>query len=191
MLSVLTRRMPLLACALVLSWAPASHAAAPSDFVGITSEDLLYATGQDRSSTMSQQHSVGVRLVRQVFDWSGIEKSPGHYDFALYDTFVRDAAAKEIGSEPAEGEVAAALPDNLVAGRKTDQMSESLDYDRISVADVGSDRLPHGDDLGTAQAISPRQASIMPSAVSISCSSIIRGGASRRELLPAPSNRRP
>ena len=68
MLSALTRRMPLLACALVLSWAPASHAAAPPDFVGITSEDLLYAPGEYRSTTMNQQYSVGVRLVRQVFD---------------------------------------------------------------------------------------------------------------------------
>ena len=99
MLSAFTRRMPLLACAL-LSLAPASHAAAPSDFVGITSEDLLYANGQYRSATLSQQHSVGVRLDRQVFDWAGIETSPGHYDFTLYDTFMRDAAAKGIAVLP-------------------------------------------------------------------------------------------
>jgi polysaccharide biosynthesis protein PslG len=49
---------------------------------------------------MNQQHAVGVRLIRQVFDWSGIEKSPGHYDFDLYDTFVRDAAAKGIAVLP-------------------------------------------------------------------------------------------
>src|SRR4029450_1736156 len=87
-------------CALALAFAPAAHAQAPPDFVGITSEDLLYAPGQDRSSTMNQQHSVGVRLIRQVFDWSGIEQSPGHYDFSLYDTFVLDAAAKGIAVLP-------------------------------------------------------------------------------------------
>jgi hypothetical protein len=80
--------------ALLLACAPAAHAAVPRDFVGITSEDLLYAPGQYRSATLSRQHSVGVRLIRQVFDWSGVETSPGHYDFGLYDTFVRDAAAK-------------------------------------------------------------------------------------------------
>jgi hypothetical protein len=87
-------------CALVLVGAPASHAAAPPDFVGITSEDLLYATGQYRSTTLGQQHGVGVRLVRQVFDWSGIETSPGHYDFSLYDHLVRDAAARGIAVLP-------------------------------------------------------------------------------------------
>ena len=95
-MSAYTRLLPSLACAFVLAWAPASHAAAPSDFVGITSEDLLYANAQYRSATMNQQHSVGVRLVRQVFDWSGIEQSPGQYDFSLYDTFMRDAAARGI-----------------------------------------------------------------------------------------------
>src|SRR5918995_1684367 len=90
----------LMPCVLVLAWAPTAQAAAPPDFVGITSEDLLYASGQHRSATMNQQHSVGVRLIRQVFDWSGIEKSPGHYDFDLYDTFVRDAAAKGIAVLP-------------------------------------------------------------------------------------------
>jgi polysaccharide biosynthesis protein PslG len=90
----------LMPCALALALAPAAQAQAPPDFVGITSEDLLYAPGPDRSTTMNQQHSVGVRLIRQVFDWSGIEKSPGHYDFDLYDTFVRDAAAKGIAVLP-------------------------------------------------------------------------------------------
>ena len=90
----------LIPCALALALAPAAQAQAPPDFVGMTSEDLLYASGQDRSTTMDQQHSVGVRLIRQVFDWSGIEKSPGHYDFDLHDTFVRDAAAKGIAVLP-------------------------------------------------------------------------------------------
>jgi hypothetical protein len=99
-LSAFTRLTPMLVCALVLACAPMSHAAAPADFVGITSEDLLYAPGDYRTSTMDQQHGVGVRLIRQVFDWAGIETSPGHYDFSLYDGFVRDAAAKGIAVLP-------------------------------------------------------------------------------------------
>jgi len=86
--------------ALVLACAPAAHAAVPSDFVGITSEDLLYAPGPSRSATMEQQHGVGVRLIRQVFDWSAVETSPGRYDFGLYDSFVKDAAARGIAVLP-------------------------------------------------------------------------------------------
>jgi hypothetical protein len=92
--------MPLLAVALTLACVPTAHAAAPSDFVGITSEDLLYANGQYRGATLSQQHAVGVRLIRQVFNWAEIETSPGHYDFSLYDSFMRDAAAKGIAVLP-------------------------------------------------------------------------------------------
>jgi hypothetical protein len=94
------RLVLMLLCVLTLAWAPAATAAAPPDFVGITSEDLLYAAGHYRTTTMGQQHSVGVRLVRQVLDWSEIETSPGHYDFGLYDHLVRDAAAKGIAVLP-------------------------------------------------------------------------------------------
>jgi hypothetical protein len=99
-LSAFTRNVLLLACALALVWVPASHAAPPPDFVGITSEELLYANAQHRSTTMSQQHAVGVRLIRQVFNWAEIETSPGHYDFSLYDHLVRDAADKGIAVLP-------------------------------------------------------------------------------------------
>jgi polysaccharide biosynthesis protein PslG len=99
-LSAFTRLTPMVVCALVLACAPMSHAAAPPDFVGITSEDLLYNPGPYRTGTMDQQHAVGVRLIRQVFDWAGIETSPGHYDFSLYDSFVRDAAARGIAVLP-------------------------------------------------------------------------------------------
>ena len=95
-----SRLVPLLVCALTVAWAPASHAAAPPNFVGITSEDLLFATGQYRSATLSQQHSAGVRIIRQAFDWAAIEKSPGKYDFDLYDAFVRDAAARRVAVLP-------------------------------------------------------------------------------------------
>jgi hypothetical protein len=89
-----------LLCALMLAWVPASQAAAPADFVGMTSEDAFAGEGNYRSATMAQQHSVGVRLIRQVFDWTHVETSPGHYDFGVYDGFVREAAAKGIGVLP-------------------------------------------------------------------------------------------
>ena len=85
---------------LVLAWAPAAQAAVPPDFVGMTSEDAFAGEGQYRSATMAQQRSVGVGLLRQVLDWSHVETSPGHYDFGVYDGFVREAAAKGIALLP-------------------------------------------------------------------------------------------
>jgi polysaccharide biosynthesis protein PslG len=94
------RCMPLLVCVLLLAWAPASHAAAPPDFVGITSDDTFAGEGHYRSAAMAQQRSVGVGLIRQVFDWANVESSPGHYDFTVYDGYVREAAAHGIALLP-------------------------------------------------------------------------------------------
>jgi hypothetical protein len=86
--------------AVALALAPAAHAAAPSDFVGMTSEDAFAGEGQYRSATMAQQRSVGVGLLRQVLDWTNVETSPGHYDFGVYDGYVREAAAHGIALLP-------------------------------------------------------------------------------------------
>ena len=72
--------------AVALALAPAAHAAPPSDFVGMTSEDAFAGEGQYRSATMAQQRSVGVGLLRQVLDWTNVETSPGHYDFGMRGT---------------------------------------------------------------------------------------------------------
>ena len=82
--------LPLL---LALVWAPASHAAVPPDFVGVTSQDAFAAEGRYRTSTMAEQRAVGIGLLRQTFNWSDIETSPGRYDFSAYDAYVRAAAA--------------------------------------------------------------------------------------------------
>jgi hypothetical protein len=80
-------------------WVPASHAASP-DFVGITSDDTFAGEGHYRSASMAQQRSVGVGLLRQVLDWATVETSPGHYDFSVYDGYVREAAAHGIAILP-------------------------------------------------------------------------------------------
>jgi hypothetical protein len=85
---------------LVLACAPAAQATVPSDFVGMTSEDAFAGEGQYRSAAMAQQRSVGVGLLRQVLDWTNVETSPGHYDFGVYDGFVREAAASGIALLP-------------------------------------------------------------------------------------------
>ena len=94
------RLLPLLACALMLAWAPSTHATVPPDFVGMSSDDTFAGPDQYRSATMAQQRSVGVGLIRQVFDWSWVEPSPGNYDFAVYDSYVLEAARHGIAILP-------------------------------------------------------------------------------------------
>jgi polysaccharide biosynthesis protein PslG len=91
-LSAFTRRILLLACTLTLAWVPASHAAIPPDFVGISSDDTYAGSGHYRSSSMQQQRSVGVGLIRQILDWAMVETSPGQYNWAAYDDYVLEAA---------------------------------------------------------------------------------------------------
>lgn len=86
--------------ALALALAPAAQATVPSDFVGMTSEDAFAGEGGYRSATMAQQRSVGVGLLRQVLDWTHVETSPGHYDFGVYDGYVREAAAHGLAVLP-------------------------------------------------------------------------------------------
>jgi polysaccharide biosynthesis protein PslG len=99
-LSAFTRHMSLLACALALAWVPAAHAAVPPDFIGMSSDDTMAGDGHYRSVSMSQQRSVGVGLLRQVFDWAMVERSPGHHDFGAYDGYVLEAAQHGIEIMP-------------------------------------------------------------------------------------------
>ena len=54
----------------------------------------------------------------------------------------------EIGREPAERQVAAALADDLVPRREADEVGEALDDDGVAVVDVRGDGVAHGGDLG-------------------------------------------
>ena len=71
---------------------PAPPRGAPSDFVGMVSEDAFAAPGAYRDAQLATQASFGVRLLRETFDWAQIEVAPGTYDFSVYDSFVGDAA---------------------------------------------------------------------------------------------------
>jgi hypothetical protein len=66
----------------------------------MTSEDVFAGEGHYRSSTMAHQRSVGVGLIRQIFDWSYVEPAPGRYDFSMYDGYVSEAAANGISLLP-------------------------------------------------------------------------------------------
>ncbi|MGH2761282.1 MAG: hypothetical protein ACRDLD_01635, partial [Thermoleophilaceae bacterium] len=49
----------------------------PADFLGVTSEDAFSGTDEWRDKAFRDQAAAGVRLVRQPFHWSLIERSPG------------------------------------------------------------------------------------------------------------------
>jgi len=72
--------------------APAPPRGAPTDFVGMVSEDSFADPGAYRQAQFATQASFGVRVLRQTFDWSQIEVAPGSYNFSVYDSFVGDAA---------------------------------------------------------------------------------------------------
>jgi polysaccharide biosynthesis protein PslG len=77
---------------------PALAAAKPAgrDFIGITAEDVFAGDAGYRSGNLQAQSSLGIGLIRQTFDWSTIERSPGHYDFSYHDEFVAAAASHGI-----------------------------------------------------------------------------------------------
>jgi hypothetical protein len=72
--------------------APPPPNGAPTDFVGLVSDDAFAAPGDYRQQQLTTQASLGVRLLRQTFDWSQIEVARGRYDLSYYDGFVGDAA---------------------------------------------------------------------------------------------------
>ena len=69
-----------------------AFAAPPPGFVGMTSEDVFADSSVYRSRTLFVQRAVGIQLIRQTFDWSQIERSPGQFDFATHDAYVATLA---------------------------------------------------------------------------------------------------
>jgi Glycosyl hydrolase catalytic core len=67
----------------LLSLAPVAHASVPRSFVGLYDED---------ASGLRDEARLGVGIVRQPFDWSRVERSPGEFDFSVYDDYVAKAA---------------------------------------------------------------------------------------------------
>jgi Beta-galactosidase len=75
---------------------PSASAAVPRSFVGLTSEEILGNAGPLRNKHLPMQRKAGVRLLRQTFDWSKIEPTPGYYDFSIHDRYVLDLARNGI-----------------------------------------------------------------------------------------------
>jgi hypothetical protein len=75
---------------------PHSPQGLPRDFVGIVAEDALVARPPERRRILRRIHATGVRLIRQTFDWSLVERAPGRYELAALDAYVSSAAAARI-----------------------------------------------------------------------------------------------
>ncbi len=68
----------------------------PRGFIGITSEDVLAGNANYRTSNLSAQAAIGVKLIRQTFKWRDIEYTPGFYILDPYDAYVMKLAAHGI-----------------------------------------------------------------------------------------------
>src|SRR4051812_27834204 len=97
------QRLVLLAL-LVAAIVPACAHGAATDFAGVYADDAFFGSGAYRSAAFTAQAGVGVRLVRQPFDWRRLELQPGQYDFTQYDDFVLGASAAGLRVLPVLGD---------------------------------------------------------------------------------------
>jgi polysaccharide biosynthesis protein PslG len=72
--------------------APAD-AGVPRGFVGITADDVFAGNDNHRTANLSAMAAIGIQTIRQTFDWSTIERSPGVYDFSYHDAYVAKVSA--------------------------------------------------------------------------------------------------
>ena len=93
---MLSRRLSCLLAFVLLATTAAVAQAVPRDFVGVTADDVFAGGAPYRTSALATQRSVGVGLIRQTFDWSAIETSPGRFDVSVYDAYVASAAAHSV-----------------------------------------------------------------------------------------------
>lgn len=93
------KRTLALALATTALAAPAA-AAAPRDFVGITSDETFQRDGSFRTTNLRAMRSARIGLIRQVFDWARIETSPGQYDLTFLDDYVSAVADQGLSIMP-------------------------------------------------------------------------------------------
>jgi polysaccharide biosynthesis protein PslG len=64
------------------------------DFYGVWGNGTLGRPSADRAAALDLQASLGVRHVRQFFEWGSIEWRAGEYDFTDTDAFVADTSRR-------------------------------------------------------------------------------------------------
>jgi hypothetical protein len=74
--------------------------ALPRSFVGLYGDDAFYGDSSYRADQFAAEARLGVGIIRQPFEWSAVERSPGRFDFSDYDGFVADAARAGISVMP-------------------------------------------------------------------------------------------
>ena len=90
-----------LALVLVASATTSSASApAPAGFVGMVAQDVFAGSSSYQSKQLTAMRAAGVTIVRQVFDWSIIERRLGRFDFSAYDGAVLAAARHGIEIMP-------------------------------------------------------------------------------------------
>jgi hypothetical protein len=95
--------LPLVLAALLAACGEEEAEEAPtreSGFVGMVTEDVLAGDSAYRRATLRRQRESGVRLIRQTFDWSRIERRRGRYDFSTYDRWLEAVASERIAVLP-------------------------------------------------------------------------------------------
>jgi hypothetical protein len=90
-------RVPGLALAAALVTAVSCSAAAkaaplPGDFFGVSSPELINLSPAQRAPILADQRAAGVRLLRQLFDWSQIEATKGSYSWDSADSLMASSA---------------------------------------------------------------------------------------------------
>jgi hypothetical protein len=86
--------LTLLATALVaLVLAAPADARVPRGFVGITADDVFAGDDNYRTTNLNAMAAIDIETIRQVFDWSTIERRRGVYDFSYHDEYVAKASA--------------------------------------------------------------------------------------------------
>jgi polysaccharide biosynthesis protein PslG len=85
-------RALVLAGALLALPATASAAPIPSDFFGVSSPELINSPASQRPPVLADQQAAGVRLLRQLFDWSAIQPTKTTFSWTSTDSFMASAA---------------------------------------------------------------------------------------------------
>ncbi|MFN2617749.1 MAG: hypothetical protein ABR581_11620 [Thermoleophilaceae bacterium] len=66
----------------------------PRSFFGVVADQAAGSSGAARQKVLGDIASTHAGTIRQKFEWSRIETSPGVYDFRFYDAYVRDLTAR-------------------------------------------------------------------------------------------------
>lgn len=71
-----------------------------SDFVAVSSPDLLVATPAYRSCTLNLEAASGIEAIREGITWSSVQRGNGRPNFAFYDNYVAALAQRRIRMVP-------------------------------------------------------------------------------------------